>query len=273
MTVRWMADEVPAGFSLKRWSRRKLEATRLAREASAPPIVGTAADPAAAQPPTEVAATLPSTSPAVSAEPELPPVASLSFESDFSVFLQPKVEEGLKREALKKLFSDPRFNVMDGLDTYIDDYSRPDPISDELIREMTQSRYIFDPPQTRINSEGFAEDVPVGEQVASVDALDNDATKAASATPAAAASAPNAAASLPNASASPPSAAASAPSAAASLPNASASAPSAATSPPSAAASPPSPTAMPAIEVPTQSTAEPESGAGAVPSPAQSPSR
>ena len=29
---------------------------------------------------------------------------------------------------MKKLFSDPHFNVMDGLDTYIDDYGKPDPL-------------------------------------------------------------------------------------------------------------------------------------------------
>ena len=180
-----MADEVPAGFSLKRWSRRKLDATRSAREASAPPVVGAAADPTPAQPPMDLAATSPSALPAASAEPELPPVASLSFESDFSAFMQPKVDEGLKREALKKLFSDPRFNVMDGLDTYIDDYSRPDPISAELVREMTQSRYIFDPPQTRINAEGFAEDVPADEKVARVDESGaDDATGVASVVPA-----------------------------------------------------------------------------------------
>jgi hypothetical protein len=180
-----MADEVPAGFSLKRWSRRKLEATRSARQASAPPAVGTVADPTPAQPPKELAATLPSTLPAASTEPELPPVASLSFESDFSAFMQPKVDEGLKREALKKLFSDPRFNVMDGLDTYIDDYSKPDPISAELVREMTQSRYIFDPPRTRINAEGFAEDVPADEKVARVDESGaDDATGVASELPA-----------------------------------------------------------------------------------------
>ena len=237
-----MADEVPAGFSLKRWSRRKLEATRSAREASAPPVVGTAADPAPAQPPMDLAATSPSALPAASAEPELPPVASLSFESDFSAFMQPKVDEGLKNAALKKLFSDPRFNVMDGLDTYIDDYSKPDPISAELVREMTQSRYIFDPPQTRINAEGFAEDVPVDENVARVDESGaDDATKATSATPAAASS--------PQ---------------------------SAASSPPNAAVSPPSAAAMPPMEVPAvaQFIPEPESATDSdASSPAQSPSR
>lgn len=159
-----MADDVPAGFSLKRWSRRKLEAARSTREASTPPIAGTAPDPAPAQ---SLAPAMPTSTSAVPPAPsELPPVASLSFESDFSAFLQPKVEEGLKRQALKKLFSDPRFNVMDGLDTYIDDYSKPDPISAELVRQMVQSRYIFDPPQTRVNAEGFVEDVPPDEIVA-----------------------------------------------------------------------------------------------------------
>ena len=40
---------------------------------------------------------------------------------------------------MKKLFSDPHFNVMDGLDTYIDDYGKPDPIPPEMLRRMTQS--------------------------------------------------------------------------------------------------------------------------------------
>src|SRR5439155_4992465 len=75
----------------------------------------------------------------------LPSVESLTFDSDFTVFLQPKVDEALKRRALKKLFSDPAFNVMDGLDTYIDDYSKPDPISPELVRELVQGRGIFGP--------------------------------------------------------------------------------------------------------------------------------
>ena len=40
----------------------------------------------------------------------------------------PGVDASVKNAALKKLFADPHFNVMDGLDTYIDDYGKPDPI-------------------------------------------------------------------------------------------------------------------------------------------------
>jgi len=90
----------------------------------------------------------------------LPPVESLTIDSDFSAFMEPKVDEALKRRALKQLFRDPHFNVMDGLDVYIDDYSKPDPIAPEIVREMVQGRYIFNPPPTRIDALGNVEDVP-----------------------------------------------------------------------------------------------------------------
>lgn len=72
--------------------------------------------------------------------PQLPPLDSLTFESDFKAFMHSKVEEGVKRAALKKLFSDPRFNVMDGLDTYIDDYTKAEPISEELLAQLEHAR-------------------------------------------------------------------------------------------------------------------------------------
>jgi hypothetical protein len=72
--------------------------------------------------------------------PPLPPLDSLTFESDFKAFMHEKVEEGVKRAALKKLFSDPRFNVMDGLDTYIDDYTKAEPITEELLARLEHAR-------------------------------------------------------------------------------------------------------------------------------------
>ena len=80
-------------------------------------------------------------------------------------FFQPKVGEALKRQALKQLFRDPQFNVMDGLDVYVGDYSIPDPISPDIVKQMVQGRYIFDPPATRINAQGHVEDVPPEEAV------------------------------------------------------------------------------------------------------------
>jgi hypothetical protein len=66
----------------------------------------------------------------------------LTPDADFTPFLQPTVDESVKRAALKKLFTDPHFNVMDGLDTYIDDYSKPDPIPESMLRQMTQSQVL-----------------------------------------------------------------------------------------------------------------------------------
>ena len=68
----------------------------------------------------------------------LPPVESLTPESDFSPFMRPGVDPATKQAALKTLFSDPRFNVMDGLDVYIDDYSKPDPIPAEWMGRLSQ---------------------------------------------------------------------------------------------------------------------------------------
>jgi hypothetical protein len=70
----------------------------------------------------------------------LPPLESLGFDSDFRGFMAAKVDEGIRRAALKKLFSDPRFNVMDGLDVYIDDYSKEDPIAPAMLAQLEHAR-------------------------------------------------------------------------------------------------------------------------------------
>jgi hypothetical protein len=99
---------------LSRWARLKRETARPAPAAPAP----------ADAPP----------------EQPLPPLESLDFASDFTAFLQDKVEESVKRAALKKLFHSPEFNVMDGLDVYIDDYGAPDPIPPEMLSRLAHAR-------------------------------------------------------------------------------------------------------------------------------------
>jgi Protein of unknown function (DUF3306) len=154
----------PKRWSLERWSRMKHET---AREKDNPP--GPAPAPAASSAAPAVPSPAAAANAAAGAVPAstqgepLPPIESLTIDSDFSAFLKPMVDETLKRKALKQLFRDPRFNVMDGLDTYIADYSQPDPIDSETVRQMVQGRYIFDPPQTRVNAQGFVEDVPADE--------------------------------------------------------------------------------------------------------------
>ena len=69
-------------------------------------------------------------------------VARLTRNSDFSRFVAPGVDESVKRAALKKLFTDPHFNVMDGLDIYIDDYNIASPLSEAELRKMAQSEFL-----------------------------------------------------------------------------------------------------------------------------------
>lgn len=56
--------------------------------------------------------------------PELPPVESLTADSDFTAFLQPGVPEAMRNAALRKLWgSDPVFANLDGLVEYGDDFA------------------------------------------------------------------------------------------------------------------------------------------------------
>ena len=72
--------------------------------------------------------------------PTMSDVSLLTHGSDYSRFLGSDVDPGVSNAAMKKLFSDPRYNVMDGLDTYIDDYGKPDPICRADMRLMHQAR-------------------------------------------------------------------------------------------------------------------------------------
>lgn len=78
----------------------------------------------------------------MAAPTELPPVESLTPESDFRPFMQPDVDPAVRNQAMKSLFRDPHFNVMDMMDVYVDDYSKPDPIPEGMLRQMTQSRML-----------------------------------------------------------------------------------------------------------------------------------
>ena len=113
-----MATEEKKEDFLRRWSRRKHEEK--------------------AQPPAK------DEKPA----PALPPVDKLTPESDFSGFMHPKVEDALRRVALKKLFSDPHFNTPDPFEPYSRDWNIADPISDEMRESMEQWKTLVrKPPQ------------------------------------------------------------------------------------------------------------------------------
>lgn len=148
------------GF-LGRWSRRKHEARAGATAAA---DEGAAADPGVppAQPPEPLGASQAAVAPrtedpsasvrSAADEPPPPPtmedVRALTAQSDFSRFTTRDVAADVKNAALKKLFADPRYNVMDGMDVYIGDYSKPDPLPDSMLRQLASASFLrlFDEP-------------------------------------------------------------------------------------------------------------------------------
>jgi len=119
---------------LSRWSRRKLGA----RETQA--LTPDSPKPAAA-PTAEAGAKT-----ADGGAAALPPLEKVGLDTDFSVFMGKEVEEGVRRAALKKLFADPRFNVMDGLDTYTEDYTQAETISAEMLASLEHAKHtLFGP--------------------------------------------------------------------------------------------------------------------------------
>jgi Protein of unknown function (DUF3306) len=159
-------------FSLRRWSQRKLEAARaeVSAPSQTPPAVAATQTPAPATQ-NALAPVDPASVSAVFGEPPLPAIESLTIDSDFAPFLRPQVDESLKRAALKQLFRDPRFNVMDGLDTYIDDYSLPDPIPPAMLEDLMLRRGFFPPSGAETHAREHAVDEPARELPSSAEPI------------------------------------------------------------------------------------------------------
>ncbi|OVZ61201.1 hypothetical protein CDO44_06030 [Pigmentiphaga sp. NML080357] len=144
-----------------RWSRRKAESradvdpprpdAAPERDVSAAPADAHTPDPAAPggaplqdspPPPRHTGAVPPGPHGEPTRVPTLEDLAALSPQSDFSSFMRPGVAQDVKLAALKKLFSDPHHNVMDGLDVYIDDYSSPEALPASMLKKMVSARVL-----------------------------------------------------------------------------------------------------------------------------------
>lgn len=144
-----MSSDGDSFFS--RWSRRKAQD----RAGVAPPDEAPVAPARPLAPPAEPASVpaAPETAP-VAAEPAAPPptlddTRDLTPASDFSRFVARDVPPDVRNAAVKKLFADPHFNVMDGLDIYIDDYTRTEPIPAAMMAQMVSAQVLklVDDPQ------------------------------------------------------------------------------------------------------------------------------
>jgi hypothetical protein len=126
------------GF-LGRWSLRK-QAQRAGKPLVEP--VTERVEPQAICPLPEAAA-----EPGLPSREHAPPltlddVQGLTAQSDFTPFVARGVAPEVRNAAMKKLFADPHYNVMDGMDTYIDDYSLADPLPEAMLRQMASASFL-----------------------------------------------------------------------------------------------------------------------------------
>jgi hypothetical protein len=145
-----MPDE---GF-LRRWARLKADpaaaevlAAPAQVDARTEPVVAPAVVPHPAHPAADAAPVLPT----------LDDVARLDASSDFSAFVSKGVDKDVRRLAMKKLFSDPHFNLVDKLDVYMDDYNKPSPMSAEMLAALHHTKNLFAP----LAADDLAASVPV----------------------------------------------------------------------------------------------------------------
>lgn len=134
-------DETPDGF-LSRWSRRKTEV----RQGLALDDAGNSSSDPNKKPVENLGSDLHeaelNSATSQKPVPSMADVPSLTQDSDFTQFMASEVTPEVKNAAMKKLFADPHFNVMDRMDVYIDDYGQPDPIPKAVIRQMVSAKFL-----------------------------------------------------------------------------------------------------------------------------------
>ncbi len=123
----------PEGF-YARWSRRKGarrddDAVGAADAVKADNGVAAEIGDAAAQP-----------EPPAPTDADMPPLESLDGNSDVSGFMSPGVSEELRNKALRRVFLSGKFNVVDGLDDYDDDFTAFEGLGDLLTSDMRHQR-------------------------------------------------------------------------------------------------------------------------------------
>ena len=132
-----MSDDREDEAFLSRWSRRKIEAREMQEKPAQP----------APQPPATPAATSAgAVQPAASAPVEVPPIESLKgLASEYRDFMQPGVDESLKRSALKQLFRDPHFENFERFAEYCEDYTQGEPIPLAMLKTLEHAKgLLFD---------------------------------------------------------------------------------------------------------------------------------
>jgi len=130
-----MTQETDKEAFLERWSRRKVE--QLEEKAALPAQTEEKDEPAVA----------------------LPRIEDLNPESDFTPFMNPKVDGETRRAALKKLFTDAHYNIPDPFEAYSEDYTVSEAIPLEMLKSLNHAqKLLFDEPGKKIEAAAAPQD-------------------------------------------------------------------------------------------------------------------
>lgn len=77
--------------------------------------------------------------------PSLEVLAAQGLDADFAAFMQKGVSEAARRAAIQQLFKQPVFNVMDGLDVYIEDFNIYEPLTAAELPGLAHARAMLFP--------------------------------------------------------------------------------------------------------------------------------
>jgi hypothetical protein len=119
---------------LSRWSRLKRSSTESAADDEQAGVLSTTTT--AATPAVDDDEGPASDAAEMQPLPELPPIDELTPDSDFQPFMDPRVEDGVRRAALKTLFRSADFNITDGLDVYAEDYSKLEKLTPAMVATL-----------------------------------------------------------------------------------------------------------------------------------------
>ncbi len=136
-------NEKNEGF-LSRWSRRKQEAPEeqvdesieLEALSNPPRSPDDGDDPTSPQNEHQSGTSEKEEVPPLLTDEDMPDLETMDQHSDYSAFMSPKVSDGLRKLALRKLFQGDDFNIRDGLDEYDDDYTKFEPLGDTVTCDM-----------------------------------------------------------------------------------------------------------------------------------------
>lgn len=135
-----MTEDGKDGAFLARWSRRKQEHAQERAKEEAPTAAAAEArrEPAPAEP--------------------LPAIKDLRPDSDFKPFMDPRVDAGTRRSALKMLFTDAHFNAADPFEPYSIDLTGEDPIPAQMLKTLNHAkRLLFDEKEHAAEGQAAAE--------------------------------------------------------------------------------------------------------------------